>query len=244
MLQAALNGSRTRAEHAALPLSPADLAREARDAVAAGARSLHVHPRDAAGAESLAAPDVHAAVDAIHAACPGVPVGVSTGAWMEPSPERRFALVSAWSGVDFASVNFDEPGAEAVAWALLAAGIGVEAGLASADAASRFAAFDGAERCLRVLIEPAAPTVKAARATVRAVEGVLDSGQIALPRLLHGFDATAWALVGDAGAAGYAVRIGFEDTLRLPDGSLAASNAALVRAARRRLGARSPYPLS
>ena len=52
------------------------------------------------------------------------------------------------------------------------------------------------------------------------------------PRLLHGLGHCAWHLVELAAKRGYDTRMGFEDTLRLPDGSLAGSNAELVGAAR------------
>ena len=52
LLQAALNGDR---DHPAAPRTPAQLAAEARAAVAAGARSLHLHPYDDSGRQTLAA---------------------------------------------------------------------------------------------------------------------------------------------------------------------------------------------
>ena len=76
MLQAALNGDRTKVEHAALPVSVEELARDAAACVAAGARAIHLHPRDSEGRERL---DAHV-VDEVREAC-RVPVGVSTGAW-------------------------------------------------------------------------------------------------------------------------------------------------------------------
>jgi uncharacterized protein (DUF849 family) len=57
------------------------------------------------------------------------------------------------------------------------------------------------------------------------------------PRLLHGVNATAWPLVDAASARGYATRIGFEDTLKLPGGETAPGNGELVRAALARLTA-------
>jgi uncharacterized protein (DUF849 family) len=51
------------------------------------------------------------------------------------------------------------------------------------------------------------------------------------PRLLHGLGHCAWHLVEMAARRHYDTRIGFEDTLRLPDGSTASGNAELVRAA-------------
>jgi uncharacterized protein (DUF849 family) len=49
--------------------------------------------------------------------------------------------------------------------------------------------------------------------------------------LLHGFNETTWPFIERAVREGYSVRIGLEDTDRMPDGSVADSNADLVRAA-------------
>jgi uncharacterized protein (DUF849 family) len=76
-----------------VPVTAADLARDTAACVAAGACALHIHPRDDAGAESLAAPVVDAVVAEVWAAC-GVPVGVSTGAWIEPDLDRRLTLMA------------------------------------------------------------------------------------------------------------------------------------------------------
>ena len=53
MLQACLNGTRTRDEHPAVPLRADELAREAAASVAAGADALHLHPRDGDGRETM-----------------------------------------------------------------------------------------------------------------------------------------------------------------------------------------------
>ncbi|WP_327005118.1 3-keto-5-aminohexanoate cleavage protein [Dactylosporangium sp. NBC_01737] len=64
-IKVALNGGRLPGAHPALPCTPAELAVAARDAVAAGAEAVHLHPRDADGRESLDAADVGAAVAAV-----------------------------------------------------------------------------------------------------------------------------------------------------------------------------------
>ena len=46
-----------------------------------------MHPRDRDGRETLDPDVIDAAVREVRAAC-GVPVGVSTGAWIEPDPPR------------------------------------------------------------------------------------------------------------------------------------------------------------
>src|ERR1700722_17895697 len=116
LIKCCLNGARAAGLHPALPLTPEALAREARGAVAAGAGALHMHPRGDDGRESLTAAVIDGAVAAVRAACPDVPVGVSTGAWIEADGARRVAAVQSWQILpDFASVNFSEEGAEAVA---------------------------------------------------------------------------------------------------------------------------------
>jgi uncharacterized protein (DUF849 family) len=69
-VKACLNGGRTRAEHPAVPQSPAELAADAIAVRKAGAFAVHVHPRDAHGAQTLEAEVCDAAVAAIRAAGP------------------------------------------------------------------------------------------------------------------------------------------------------------------------------
>jgi uncharacterized protein (DUF849 family) len=234
LIQAALNGARRRDDHPAIPWSSVDLARSAAEAVDAGAEAIHVHVRDTRGAESLDALDVARTVSALRAAVPRTPIGVSTGAWIVPNTEKRHELVERWSEYpDYASVNFDEPGSELLAALLLRRNVGIEAGVANTTAAARLAASGLAPHCLRILLEPQTQDLDAALRVVRDVEGVLDPAGITLPRLLHGIDRTAWPLIGEAARRRAQTRIGFEDTVTLPDGAPAPSNAALVAAARR-----------
>jgi uncharacterized protein (DUF849 family) len=242
LIVAALNGGRPRSAHPAVPVSPAELATAAREAIAAGAAAVHVHVRGPDTRESLAAADVAAAVAALRPL--DAPFGVSTGAWIVPDPAERLAAVERWTALpDFASVNFDEDGAVELARALLRRGLGLEAGVANRVAAERLAESGLHRRVLRVMFEPREQALGDALAAVAEAEAVLDAAGARGPRLLHGVDATAWALLDAAGGRGYATRIGFEDALTLPDGEPAASNAALVHAARARLAARaSPRP--
>ena len=234
LLQVALNGSRRRDEHPALPVTSWELATAAAEAVAAGAGAVHFHVRDSLGAESIAAADVSRAVIALRSAVPGIPIGVSTGAWIVPDMDKRYHLVAAWEDLpDYASVNFHEKGAEPLAELLLSRGIGVEAGVATAAATERFASSTLAPRCLRVLMEPQEQDLAAALRTVTAIEAALARASLSLPCILHGVDHTAWSMIPEAAARGYGTRIGFEDTLTLPDGSMAASNGVLVAEARR-----------
>src|SRR5438270_13093282 len=107
LLQACLNGNRSREEHPAVPVTPSQLAADAPRALAVGASELHVHPRGPDGRDTVEPGPVVDAVRAIRAACPGVPLGVTTGLWTTGGdPERRLASVEAWEELPaYASVN-------------------------------------------------------------------------------------------------------------------------------------------
>jgi uncharacterized protein (DUF849 family) len=229
LIKACLNGAREPGEHPMLPLTAEGLARDAALVVAAGAQALHIHPRAADGKQSLTAADQAAALSAIRMRCPGIPVGVSTAIGIEPDVALRLRAVHSWTvWPDFASVNFEEPGVVDLCNALLERGIGVEAGLSSVAEVEPLLTFGLAERCLRILIEPVEGEASAALATTAAIIHALDEASIRLPRLLHGFDTTAWPVLDAALRYGYDTRIGLEDTLILPDGSLAPGNAELI----------------
>ncbi|MFF1305421.1 3-keto-5-aminohexanoate cleavage protein [Streptomyces sp. NPDC058307] len=226
MVQVCLNGPRGAADGAAVPLTPESMAQAAAEAVAAGATDIHVHPKSPCGQDSLSPRVVAATLEAIRARV-SVPVGVTTGAWAEPDPAARLARVRAWTVLpDHASVNWHEPGAEALAEALVDLGVGVEAGIWSGtDAAARFAVSPLGPKVLRVLAE--VTDTQAAEASARTLLGELGTAH-GRPVLLHGEDAGAWPVLRLAGRLGLATRVGLEDTLVLPDGRRALSNAQLV----------------
>ncbi len=229
LIKAAINGSRTLENHPCVPVTPQQQATESVAAVAAGAGAIHVHVRDAGAKESLAPDDVALALEAIRSACPGVPVGVSTGAWIVADVARRIELIEAWEVLpDFASVNVHETGAEQIMRSLIEKGIGVEAGVWNARAAKDWLSIGLAEECLRVLIETAEEPCDAVK-NLTEIEAALGLNRV--PRLLHGLDGCAWKMVELAAQRGYDTRVGFEDMLTLPDGTSAKNNAALVSTA-------------
>ncbi len=230
LLEAALNGGRSIADHPAIPVAPAQLAAAATQSAKAGAGAVHFHVRGANGRESLAASDVDRAVTEVRRH--GVPFGISTGAWIISAPARRLAAVEEWTAFpDFVSINFDEAGAAELGAFFLRRNVGIEAGVATAFAAEQLVQSGLGNRCLRVMFEPREQVAADAMATVGRAEAVLDAASVTVPRLLHGVDGTAWSLVSAARARGYDTRIGFEDTLTLPDGRIANDNSELVRAA-------------
>lgn len=232
MLQVCLNGARSRSESSHLPVTADELAAAAHEAVAAGAEDIHLHPKDHDGRDTLEATAVAAAVSAVRAAAPGVPVGVTTGAWATADPHARAAQVRTWTVLpDHASVNWHEDGASHVAAALLDRGVGIEAGIYSGTpAAQRFLDWSGSHRVLRVLAEI---TETDPQDALHAASGLLEELKSATaPILLHGEDNTAWPILQLAASRGLDARIGLEDVLHLPDGAPAPGNAALIRAAR------------
>ena len=238
LLQAALNGDRDKADHPATPVSVEELERDASACVAAGARAIHMHPRDPEGRQTLEAGAVDGAVARVRRAC-GVPVGVTTSAEIEPDPERRLRLVGVWSEPDYASVNLSEPGAPELMEVLVGMGVGVEAGVWTVEDAERLAASGLGARVTRILVEPGEPQLKgskdeATRALelVDAIHHTLDRYGLLAPRLQHSDGRVVWVLLRDAVRRGLDTRIGLEDTLVDPDDERTVGNEALVRAAR------------
>jgi uncharacterized protein (DUF849 family) len=252
VIQACLNGNRSPDEHPELPVTPEQLGRDARATVAAGAASLHVHPRDASGAETLEPVAIAAAVHAIRVAAPRTELSLSTGLWIAgDDPAARLRAISGWTErPDLCSVNFSEPGWEELIALLVERGIEVEAGLWQASDAEALAGSGLVESwgagsrgrgrrhlpVRRILIEPHEESGEDAVARAVEIGTVLDRAAIPTPRLYHGYGPATYAVIDAARQAGHDVRIGFEDVLTLRDGTVAADNAALVAALARRDG--------
>jgi uncharacterized protein (DUF849 family) len=248
-LTACLNGGTSRAEHPAVPLTPAELAAEARSAAASGARAIHVHPRSADGAQSLEPSDVLSAVAAIRAAT-GLPVGVTTGIWtvsgdtVSGRTGRRLALVAGWTGPDkpdFASINVNEPGIDDLADLLIGfLGIQVEAGVWTLADVDLLAGSTLAARAFQVLVEPTPLMAPEAVAVASGVSAALLERGVTVPQVHHGYGLATWDVIRWAAGAGLGIRVGLEDTTVLPDGTVAAGNGDLVAAAMRLAAEASP----
>lgn len=236
-IKVCLNGRRAAADHPAVPITPDQLAVAAADAVTAGAEAVHLHPRGANGKESLRAADVAAAVSKVRAACPGTPVGVTTGLWAAADVWTRRDEVMGWSDLelaerpDFASVNLSEEGWQELTVMLTDAGIAAEAGVWSVADAEATAGFEPSAGWLRIMVEIADVTRETATTRADEILEVLYAARIAAPILLHGADESCWPLVAHAGRLGLATRIGLEDVLTGPDGGDVLDNAELVRLA-------------
>jgi uncharacterized protein (DUF849 family) len=231
-VKACLNGGRTREQHPAVPLAPAELAADAVAVRDAGAFAVHLHLRDGDGRQTMKAAFCDAALAAIRAVAPGLPVGLSSSEEIDPDPFARAAAITGWrQRPDFVSVNISELGWGGIARAALQSDIAVEAGLATTGDAEEFARSPFAHRVLRALVE-----VEGGADEARAVAQLIPDG---VPQLWHGYGTQTWEVIAAAKAAGIDVRVGLEDVLALPDGRIAANNAELVAAA---IGMISPQP--
>lgn len=227
LLQAALNGDRV---HPAATRTPEDIAAQARAAVAAGARSLHLHPYAEDGLPTFAAEPCATTLRAVRAACPGVPISLSTSADVEPDPQRRMALVAAWTELpDLVTANQGEEGIVELCEFL--ASRGIEAGLLSLDDAHRFVASGMAARCVRAMVEPLDADPDAAVAHAAAIEQALADAGVSIEQVHHGDGIASWAVNQRAIPRGHGIRTGLEDTPVLPDGRMAEGNGDLVAAA-------------
>ena len=218
----------------ALPSTPEDLARDARAVAALGVRSLHVHPRDEHGFESLDPAVVGTTVAAIRQAAPSLEVGVPMARWLEPSAFRRTGLVQEWARLppharpDVAAVNVHERGWETVCEALSSVGIGIELGVWTTGDAVQLKQAGMPQGTVRVTAEVTVtdPDSSVAEA-VRLLKALRP---MSVPILLHGEEGGAWPVLDYARRQGFDTRIGFEDTLTGPDGVWSATdNEELVR---------------
>jgi uncharacterized protein (DUF849 family) len=239
VLQACLNGDR----ETGVPRTPDELAADAKACGAAGVVSLHVHPRDEDGHETLDARHIAAAVRALRAAVPRVEISISTGLWITSGDvEARARAIADWTErPDLVSLNISEDGWRELAALLAERGIGIEAGIWTARDAEMLAAsglvamWGKGSRGTRhhppvhrILVEPRSENGADAVAVAREIDAALDAAAIPTARLHHGVGAATWDVLDAAVPLGREIRIGLEDVLTLPDGRRAPDNAALV----------------
>jgi uncharacterized protein (DUF849 family) len=234
MIQCALNGSYTRDDHPDVPVTLDEIVADAVACQAAGAASVHFHPRRPDdGRESLAA-DVHdAVVAAVRAAAPGLELSCSTQEDIDLGGVRdRVAAIRAWADPpDLVSLNLAEDGAIELGAALLDRGIGIEAGVFTLEGADALLAAPWAERVHRVLVEVIYEhDDRAAVDLACAIDARV--APLGRPRLWHGDARASWAVVDAGVAAGVDVRVGLEDALYDRDGGPAPSNPGQVAAVR------------
>ena len=153
-----------------------------------------------------------------------MPVGVSTGIWIEPDPGTRLRAIAGWTEPDYASVNVSEDGWLDVVRALTETGIGVEAGVWSIDDARALAESGLAGDLTRILIEPVEADPAGAIELVATIRT-----ELAGPILQHGDGAATWVLIEDAIRRGFDTRVGLEDTQEATNPELVARAMSLIK---------------
>ncbi|GAB1489256.1 3-keto-5-aminohexanoate cleavage protein [Opitutaceae bacterium] len=234
-------GRRTKADHLRLPMEPAELAWTAAACRDAGAAMIHLHVRDAAGRHLLDAAAYRDAIRAVQAEV-GEDLVIqitSESLGLYSSAEQR-AVVEAVrpEAVSLALRELLPEGEDERTFADFLQR------LADAGVAVQFILYDESEaRRLAALQQRG--VVPFAAVSVLYVLGRYTPGQVSRPEDLAPFLAPdmprfpVWmtcafgrneaACVLAGARAGGGVRVGFENNLWLPDGSLAPDNAALVQ---------------
>jgi len=256
ILAVAPNGARkTKADHPALPITADEIAATAAACREAGAAMIHLHVRDPDGRHSLDVETYRAATAAVRAAVGrDLVVQITSEAVGIYRPEEQMQMVRelkpeavSLAVREIVPDEAAEPAAaDFLAW-VRAEGILPQYILYSDDDLRR---FDD-------LI--ARGVVPGERQVVLFVLGRYTKGQISEPRELMPFLAAnsrdhLWSVCAfgpretacavAAAALGGHARVGFENNFHLPDGSLAADNAALVAAVAEGLGAIGGRPAS
>ena len=239
MLQVTPNGPWGKDVHPEMPVSLGELEADLRACFQAGATGVHLHVRDPEGAETLEPAAVNGTCGMVRDVATNVGVqveiGLTTGEWIVPDLADRIAMIREWEGVDCATVNLSEPGFEAVMEAMLDTGVGIDVGLWAPVEMDRLLRSGLLPRAQRVSIEldPGEPYFLQGEPAdlAQQVNDALDRAGSACPRLTHGMNDWTWPLVEDAFRRGHDTRVGFEDSVLLPDGTRARNNAQLVEAA-------------
>ena len=239
MLQVTPNGPWGKDVHPQMPVSLDELEADLRACFRAGASGVHLHVRDPEGAETLEPAVVNGTCGVVRDVATEVGVqveiGLTTGEWIVPDLADRIAMIREWEGVDCATVNLSEPGFEAVMEAMLDTGVGIDVGLWAPVEMDRLLRSGLLPRAQRVSIEldPGEPYFLQGEPAdlAQQVNDALDGAGSVCPRLTHGMNDWTWPLVEDAFRRGHDTRVGFEDSVLLPDGTRARNNAQLVEAA-------------
>jgi uncharacterized protein (DUF849 family) len=242
-------GRKTRVDHPALPITPAELAAIAAECLEAGAAMSHVHVRDADGRHLLNADAYRAATAAIHEAVGDrLVVQITSEALGIYRPEEQMRVVRETrpEAVSLALREYlgdsgDEKGfADFLAW------------LAREKVMPQIILYD-AEDARRLDMLRGKGALPWENVPVLYVLGRYTKTQQSAPADLLPFLAPeaprfgSWAVcafgrdeaacVSTAALLGGHVRVGFENNLLLPDGSTAASNTDLVETVTAIIGA-------
>ncbi len=236
---------RTKADHPALPMTPDEIARSAAACAAGGAAMIHLHVRDRDGRHTIDPDAYRAALAAIERECgaDGIAVQVTSESAGRFGPREQEAAVRALRprAVSIAvreAVPAHDLDAESAAaeWARWMAGeeIAVQWIVYAPNELERFLDLrrrgilaDGPRTTLMLVL---GRYVDAVGGEPRGLLPFLAAlpGDVALPWMICAFGGRENACVLTAAALGGHGRVGFENNLQLPNGTIAAGPEALV----------------
>lgn len=235
------NGARRgKADHPALPLTAAEIARDAAQSLEAGAAMIHLHVRDAAGAHVLDADLYREAMVAVQRAVgDSLVIQITTEAVGRYTAPEQIALIDALmpESVSIAlreilPENGDESAAAALFQRMEKAGILHQIIIYDATELDR---LDDLARRGVLPDGPLAVMAVCGRytetgATWPELEAYLRAEIGRHHWMLCAFGPDEAAFMARAAQEGGHARVGFENNLWLPDGTVAANNAAIVAA--------------
>lgn len=235
------NGARrNKADHPRLPMTAAEIARDAAEALEAGAAMIHLHVRDREGRHALDVDLYREAVEAVRAEVGDrLVVQITTEAVGRYTPPEQMAVVDALRP-ESVSIALREILPEFVDETEAARFL---ARTASAGTMVQFIIYEPSElmRIKRlaargVLPDPAPPVLAVlgrygqTGASDVEFEAYLAAGVARFPWMLCAFGPREAEFAARGALRGGDARVGLENNLMLPDGSVAPSNAAIVAA--------------
>jgi uncharacterized protein (DUF849 family) len=256
ILTCALNGVLTNPKQHAVPVTPDEMARSAREAYDAGASIMHVHFRmqeDGLGHLPTWEPDVAAAMaDAIRAACPGVIINQTTGV-VGPDVSGPIACIRRLrpeiAALNAGTLNYLKLKADGTwAWPPMVFDNPVEKVEAMLDAMKEtgalpeFECFDvGIVRSVGLYLDARMAPSAEYNFVMGVASGMPVDGDLLALLLRWIKPGSKWqtTLIGRAeiwpvhqrtAELGGMLRTGLEDTFYLPDGARASGNGALIEA--------------
>jgi uncharacterized protein (DUF849 family) len=247
VLAVAPNGARkTRADHPAVPITPAELAATAAAARAAGAAMIHLHVRDGDSRHSLDVGAYREATAAVREAVgDGMVIQVTSEAVGIFSPKQQMAMVRALEpeAVSLAvrelipDAAHEDAARDFLAWAV-GAGILPQYILYAPEDVERFGRLQAAgvippgPAFLLFVLGRYTPGQRSVPNDLLPYLGAIAAWPEAarLPWAICAFGPKETACVTAAATLGGHARVGFENNLYLPSGALARDNAELVAA--------------
>lgn len=232
-VKAAINGGRQKSGIYSVPVTAAEIALDSLACVQRGADVVHAHARTEQGKETIAGSYVADMISKVRNVDPQIILGTTTGLWTCNGHKERMNLVKGWPSdalPDFSSVTFREEGADEVAELILEKGMALESAVWSFDDVPKLLESPFLKHNVRILIEPETTDVNEAVDFCLSVKKLVESLDLNIPILFHGYDETFWPIVQLSINENVQTRIGYEDVNFLPNGSPARSNLELFDA--------------